>query len=49
MKVPVAGTVGILKASVLQGNISLAQADKRLKKMIDTGFYAPIRSLADIV
>ncbi len=49
MKVPVTGTVGILKASVLEGNISLARADKSLQKMIDAGFYAPIRSLADIV
>jgi predicted nucleic acid-binding protein len=49
MKVPVTGTVGILKASVLEGNISLTQADKSLQKMIDEGFYSPIRSLADIV
>jgi predicted nucleic acid-binding protein len=49
MKVPVTGTVGILKASVLEGNISLAQADKSLQKMIDAGFYSPIRSIADIV
>ncbi len=49
MKVPVTGTVGILKASVLEGNISLAQADKSLQKMIEAGFYAPIRSIADIV
>jgi predicted nucleic acid-binding protein len=49
MKVPVTGTVGILKASVLEGNISLAHADSSLQKMIDAGFYSPIRSLADIV
>ena len=49
MKAPVTGTVGILKASVLEGNISLTQADKHLQKMIAAGFYSPIRSLADIV
>ena len=49
MKIPVTGTVGILKASVLEGNISLDQADKHLQKMIDAGFYSPIRSIADIV
>jgi predicted nucleic acid-binding protein len=49
VKIPVTGTVGILKASVLEGNISLVRADKSLQKMIDAGFYSPIRSIADIV
>ena len=49
MKVNVTGTVGILKASVLEGNISMARADKCLQKMIDAGFYSPVRSIADIV
>jgi predicted nucleic acid-binding protein len=49
MKVPVTGTIGILKASVLRGNTSLARTDESLQKMIDAGFYSPVRSLADIM
>ena len=48
MKIPVTGTVGILKASVLDGDISLAQADESLRKMIEAGFYSPVRSIVDI-
>ncbi len=48
MKIPVTGTVGILKASALDGYISLAQADESLRKMIEAGFYSPVRSIIDI-
>ena len=48
MKIPVTGTVGILKASALGGYISLAQADESLRKMIEAGFYSPVRSIVDI-
>lgn len=48
MKIPVTGTVGILKASVLDGSISLAAADESLRKMIEAGFYSPVRSIVDI-
>jgi len=48
MKIPFTGTVGILKASLLDGRLSLPRADEILTKMIDAGFYSPIRSLADI-
>jgi predicted nucleic acid-binding protein len=49
MNIPVTGTIGILKASVLGTHLSLDQADKVLSKMIDAGFYSPVRSLADIM
>ena len=49
MKIPFTGTVGILKASLADGHLSLPQADEILHKMIEAGFYSPIRSLADIV
>jgi predicted nucleic acid-binding protein len=49
MNIPVTGTIGILKASVLDGHIDLDQADKVLSKMIDAGFYSPLRSMADII
>ena len=48
MKIPFTGTVGILKASLLDGHLSLSRADETLHKMIKAGFYSPIRSLADI-
>jgi predicted nucleic acid-binding protein len=49
MKIPVTGTIGILKASVLDGHLKLDQADKILSKMTGIGFYSPIRSIADII
>ena len=48
MKIAVTGTVGVLKASALDGYISLAQADESLRKMIEAGFYSPVRSIVDI-
>jgi predicted nucleic acid-binding protein len=48
MKIPFTGTVGILKASLLDGHLPLPRADEILSKMIAAGFYSPIRSLADI-
>ncbi len=49
MKISVTGTIGILKASVLDGEIPLDRADEALQKNIDSGFYSPIRSIADIM
>ena len=49
MDISVTGTVGILKASLLDGSISRNQADDILQKMIRSGFYSPVRSIADIV
>jgi len=48
MNIPFTGTVGILKASVLDGSISLVQADESLRKMIEAVFYSPVRSIVDI-
>jgi predicted nucleic acid-binding protein len=49
MKISYTGTVGILKASVVEGRITLDKANEILCKMIEAGFYSPIRSIADIV
>ncbi len=49
MKIAVTGTIGILKASVLDGHLKLDQADTILSKMTDAGFYSPLRSIADII
>ena len=49
MKIPFTGTVGILKAALLDGQITLNPADDILSKMIKKEFYSPIRSFADIL
>ena len=49
MKISVTGTIGILKAAVLDGQIPLDRADDILQKMIAAGFYSPVRNIADIV
>jgi len=49
MEISVTGTVGILKASVMSGQISLIQADAGLYKMIKAGFYSPVRSISEIM
>jgi len=49
LKIPVTGTIGILKASVLSDQISLAIADKHLSKMIKSGFYSPVLKISDII
>ena len=43
------GTVGILKASLLEGYIDEDKADEILQKMIKFGFYSPVRSIGDIM
>ncbi|HCE45372.1 MAG TPA: hypothetical protein DET40_17675 [Lentisphaeria bacterium] len=48
MKIKITGTVGILKAAVSSGEISLGQADDWLRKMIDDGFYSPVNSISQI-
>jgi len=48
MNIPFTGTIGILKASMLDGQISLSQADEILLRMIRAGFYSPIRSISTI-
>jgi len=49
LEIPVTGTVGIFKASVLSGQLSLATADTHLKEMITAGFYSPVLNISDIV
>ena len=49
MSIPCTGTIGILKASLLDKQISLTQADDILNKMINAGFYSPVRNISDIV
>ncbi|MBW1803887.1 MAG: hypothetical protein JRJ85_24540 [Deltaproteobacteria bacterium] len=49
MKVRFTGTIGILKATLLKGQVTREQADNILLKMIQAGFYSPVRSIADII
>ncbi len=47
--IPFTGTIGILKACVMDGAIDLNQADIYLGKMIKHGFYSPVRSISEII
>ena len=47
--IPVTGTIGMLKAPVTSGQVSLAAADSYLREMINAGFYSPVLKIADIV
>lgn len=47
--IPITGTIGILKTAIVNGQIHLPQANEIHQKMVDCGFYSPIRSLSDIV
>ena len=48
INIPITGTIGILKASVIDGLLTTAKADEILQKMIEKGFYSSVRSMADI-
>jgi predicted nucleic acid-binding protein len=43
------GTVGILKACVLDATLSAEAADAILQSMIDAGFHAPVRRISDLL
>ena len=48
-KVPFTGTIGILKASCLDGLIAVDEAEHALAAMIRHGFYAPVSRMRDIL
>ena len=48
LKVPVTGTIGILKASVQDETLTLESANEVLAGMITSGFYSPVNSISDI-
>jgi len=49
MKIPVTGTIGILKASVQDGLLTPEQANEVLANMITSGFYSPVKDIKDIL
>jgi predicted nucleic acid-binding protein len=46
-KIPLTGTIGILKAANQDSIIDLDEADSMLKKMIECGFYSPVQKISD--
>lgn len=49
MKIPVTGTIGILRASVQDCLVNMQQANEVLVNMINSGFYSPVNSITDIL
>lgn len=45
MGIPVTGTIGILRAAVRDGELSLANANGLLNRMIEVGFHSPVDRL----
>ncbi len=48
LDVKLTGTVGILKNAVRQRKINLSEGNLILARMIETGFYSPVKSLEEI-
>ncbi len=48
LDVKLTGTVGILKKAVRQRKINLSEGNLILARMIETGFYSPVKSLEEI-
>jgi predicted nucleic acid-binding protein len=48
LRLPVTGTLGILKAASGEGMLTVAEADAILGEMIRQGFYSPVRKLAEL-
>jgi len=49
MRVPVSGTVGTLLALVKRGLLPVDEADGVLGRMVQSGYYAPVASLNEIL
>lgn len=47
--IPFTGTVGILTAACRDGNINATMADLILRRMVDRGFYSPVRNIAALL
>ena len=47
--ITVTGTIGILKASAVDGALSPQRADEILQEIVDSGFYAPVRRISDLL
>ncbi|TVR57801.1 MAG: twitching motility protein PilT [Spirochaetaceae bacterium] len=47
--VPVTGSIGILKALCIDRSITSEDADAILSRMVDAGFYSPVRRISDLL
>ena len=47
--IPVTGTIGILQALCADRTVSVEEADALLARMVDSGFYSPIRRISDLI
>ena len=47
--ISITGTIGIIKASLRDGQITVDQANNILQKMTDFGFYSPVRKIDDLI
>ncbi|WP_297522804.1 DUF3368 domain-containing protein, partial [Thermococcus sp.] len=47
--VKVSGTIGLLVLGVKKNVLTLDEADKLLQKMIELGFYSPIKRIEEIM
>ncbi len=48
-QIPVTGTIGILKALCTDKNITSEEADAILARMVDAGFFSPVRRVSDLL
>lgn len=48
-RVAVTGTIGILKASCVDGTIRADEADAVLQDMVAAGYHSPVRRISDLV
>lgn len=47
--VAVTGTIGILKALCIDESITSEEADTVLSRMVEAGFYSPVRRISDLL
>ncbi len=47
--VPLTGSIGILKALCTDKNITSEEADAILARMVDAGFYSPVRRVSHLL
>ncbi len=47
--IPVTGTIGILKALCIDRTITAEEADAILARMVDAGFYSPVRRVSGLL
>ncbi len=47
--IPVTGTIGILKVLCVDRTITSEEAEAVLARMVDAGFYSPVRRVSDLL